>query len=240
MSRQIKALPFILAAASITICAYAAEPTITEEKPVGMYSSAAKRVSYSGETAQFSLDIFGELFPEICTSEPLERDDGSIEYELFYAEDISPYISCCLHESEGGYADEMSAWQEMAEDGESKLEIFTRTDLDGSEFSIVDLHFEYSEDNCTDIIIAEYPLNNGEWLNVSYGAEHLTMDSYRDDIYAMLETFSKAGDSVPKTTDEAESDSPNTGVGIPAAVIAAAVIAAAVMAASAGRKSRGK
>lgn len=239
MYKPFKALPFILAAGavSVQICvAYAAEPEITEEQPVGTYSMAAKRVNYTGEKAQFSLDIPSELNPQIVGGEPQEVGDGSTQWELFYAEDISPSIECCFHQSDGGYEAEMSGWQEMAGNPEEyNVEITSGNTLDGGEFSIVDIHFEYG-DRCDEVIIAEYPLDEGTWLNVSFGAEHSVMDGYRGDIYSMLETFSKEADTAPETAPKAagaDKSSPNTGVGIPAAALISAVGAAAVMTASA-------
>lgn len=240
MFRSFKALSAALFAAVLApvSSAFAAEPTITELQSVGTYSTAAKRVNYSGEMAQFSLDIPAELFPQITDDDTKAVGDGSVQWELFYAEDISPYIDCCFHQSEGGYEEEMSGWRELAEEGESGLEIFTRNDLNGCEFSVVDLHLGYSEENCTEIIIGEFPWGNDTWINISLGGEHSLMDEYREDIYAMFSTFSRAGESFTDAPDEAGKSTPETGVEIPVTAAFTAFGAAAVMAGT--RKSKRK
>ncbi len=236
MFRPLKALPFMIAALSVSVCAHAAEPEIITGEPYGAYSMAATRVNYTGEKAQFSLDIPAGLDPQISDGEPQEVGDGSTQWELFYAEDISPSIECCFHQSEGGYEAEMSGWREMANDPEKyNVEITDGITLDGGEFSIVDMHFEFG-DSCDEVIIAEYPLDEGTWLNVSLGGDHSELDGYREDIYSMLKTFSKEEDTAPEASPEAagaDRSSPNTGAGIPAAALISAVGAAAVMTACA-------
>ncbi len=188
MFRLFKALPFIIAAASISVCAHAAEPQIITGEPYGAYSMAATRVNYTGEKAQFSLDIPAEVILNIPGGEPQEADDGSTLWELFYAEDSSRYIQCGLHQSEGGYEAEISLWREMAADDKYMLEIFERSTLEGGEFYIVDI--DLPGDVLTEAIIGVYPLDGGAWLNISFGGTHSSFDGYREEIYAMLESFS--------------------------------------------------
>ncbi len=237
MFRPLKALPFMIAALSVSVCAHAAEPEIITGEPYGAYSMAATRVNYTGEKAQFSLDIPAEeVILNIPGGEPQEADDGSTQWELFYAENRTLYIDCCFHRKEGGYEAEMSGWREMANDPEKyNVEITDGITLDGGEFSIVDMHFEFG-DSCDEVIIAEYPLDEGTWLNVSLGGDHSELDGYREDIYSMLKTFSKGEGTAPEASPEAagaDRSSPNTGAGIPAAALISAVGAAAVMTACA-------
>lgn len=208
MFRPFKTLSAVILTAALSFTASgiafaeAPKPTITESDALGTYSTPAKRVSYTGELAQFSVDIPEGLSPAPSDGEAKEIGDGSTQWELFFAEDISPYISVCFHRNEGGYEGEMSVWRQSSEDGSLDLEIFTGTDLDGREYSYVDLYIGISEDDVTEVIIGEYPWGEDTWINISFGAQASVMDEYREDIFTMLGTFSRNAVSAPENDDE--------------------------------------
>ena len=208
MFRPFKTLSAVILTAALSFTASgiafaeAPKPTITESDALGTYSTPAKRVSYTGELAQFSVDIPEGLSPAPSEIEAKEIGDGSTQWELFFAEDISPYISVCFHRNEGGYEGEMSVWRQSSEDGSLDPEIFTGTDLDGREYSCVDLCIGISEEDVTEVIIGEYPWGEDTWINISFGAQSSVMDEYREDIFSMLGTFSRNAVSVPENEDQ--------------------------------------
>lgn len=243
MFRPFKVLPAVILTAAVTLTpvgiafAEAPSPTLTEADALGTYSTPAKRITYSGALAEFSVDIPDGLSPAPSDSEAKEVGDGSTQWELFYGEDSTLYIDCCFHQKEGGYAGEMSSWQQSLEDGSLDLDIFGGSDLDGTEYSVVDLRYVYSEDDGTQILIGEYPWDEDTWINISIGGSTADMDSLREDICVMLGTFSRnmQSDTTSGTTEQdgqpadAGENSPETGAAVPVTAAFAAGGAAVVL-----------
>ena len=208
MFRPFKALSAVILSTSVTLTtsgiAFAEAPstTLTEADALGTYSTPARRINYSGELAEFSVDIPDGLSPAPSNSEAKEVGDGSTQWELFYGEDSTLYIDCCLHQKEGGYAGEMSVWRQSLEDGSLDLDIFGGSDLDGTEYSVVDLRYAYSENDGTEILIGEYPLDEDTWVNISVGGSTADMSGLREDICVMLGSFSRNAVSVPDKHNE--------------------------------------
>lgn len=260
MIRLFNVLPAVILTAAVTLTpvgiafAEAPSPTLTEADALGTYSTLAKRVSYTGELAEFSVDIPDGLSTAPSDSEVKEVGDGSTQWELFYGEDSTLYIDCCFHQKEGGYAGEMSAWRQSLEDGSLDMDIFGGSDLDGTEYSVVDLRYAYSEDDGTEILIGEYPWGEDTWVNVSVSGSTADMNSLREDICVMLGTFSRnAGFSAgisddailaadeknsEEAADQIKVSNPTTAVAAPVTAAFAAVGAAAAMAVSAGKFKR--
>ena len=211
MFRPFKVLPAVILTAAVTLTpvgiafAEAPSPTLTEADALGTYSTPAKRITYSGALAEFSVDIPDGLSPAPSDSEAKEVGDGSTQWELFYGEDSTLYIDCCFHQKEGGYAGEMSTWRQSLEDGSLDLDIFGGSDLDGTEYSVVDLRYAYSEDDGTEILIGEYPLDEDTWINISIGGSTANMTGLREDICVMLGSFSRNIDHLAVNNDEAAS-----------------------------------
>ncbi len=197
MFRPFKTLSAVILTAAVTITpvgiafAEAPEHTLTESDAFGAYSTTAKRITYSGALAEFSVDIPDGLSPAPSDGEAKEVGDGSTQWELFYGEDSTLYIDCCFHRNEGGYAGEMSSWWQSLEDGLLDMDIFYGSDLDGTEYSVVDLRYVYSEDDGTEILIGEYPWDEDTWINISVGGSTADMSGLREDICVMLGTFSR-------------------------------------------------
>ena len=197
MFRPFKTLSAVILTAAVTLTASgiafaeAPDPTLTESDAFGAYSTTANRVSYKGEFAEFSVDIPAELAPALSDGAAKEIDDGSTQWELFYGEDSTLYIDCCFHKKEGGYAAEMSAWWQSLEDGSLDMDIFYGSDLDGTDYSVVDLRYVYSEDDGTEILIGEYPWDEDTWINISVGGSTADMSGLREDICVMLGSFSR-------------------------------------------------
>lgn len=197
MIRPFKVLSAVFLTAAVSFYsvgiafAETAQSAITESDSLGTYSTPAKRISYTGELAGFSVDIPTELSPAPSESEAKEVGDGSTQWELFYGEDSTLYIDCCFHRKDGGYDEEMSAWWQSLEDGSLDMDIFGGNDPDGNEYSVVDLRYVYSEDDGTEILIGEYPWGEDTWINISVGGSTADMSDLREDICVMLGTFSR-------------------------------------------------
>lgn len=252
MIRPFKVLSAVFLTAAVSFYsvgiafAETAQSTITESDSLGTYSTPAKRISYTGELAGFSVDIPTELSPAPSESEAKEVGDGSTQWELFYGEDSTLYIDCCFHRKDGGYDEEMSAWWQSLEDGSLDMDIFGGNDPDGNEYSVVDLRYVYSEDDGTEILIGEYPWGEDTWINISVGGSTADMDSLQEDICVMLGTFSRNMQS-DTTSGTAEQDKqpasvdetvPETGAAVPVTAAFAAGGAAVMMIATRRNKRK--
>lgn len=208
-------IPSIISAAIITLSV--AQPTFAEDsltlgKPFLEYSSETQRVNYIGEKAAFSVDIPMEPVPALSVSEPTEIGDGSTSWELFYGENEELYISCCFHRNEGGYDNEMAVWAES-----DSAEIIPVTNADFQSASVVD--FVIDDFEC---LIGEYKWDEDTWINITFGGSTENIAPVRDDLIAMLASFSRdvdtaltednAADNSAENAPETDKTSPDTGV----------------------------
>ncbi len=219
MTKTNKTFAALVAAAlslSPFCCAYAAEASLTESTASDSYDTGAKRISYSGDFTQFSLDIPEFLSPEISSAEPTQYEDGSTDWELFFCEWDSLYISSVYHQSKGTFANEVDQWIDFATiDEQSHVNVYTNKN--GTSCAVTDMHFGETDEECFEIIIGVYEIDENNWVNITFGATHNNLNEYREDINKMLTTF-----EYTNTTAESK-DSPDTGIEAP---IAAAAIAA--------------
>lgn len=233
MSKLHMTFAAVIAAAlslSTYCCAYAAEASLTESAASDSYGMAAKRISYNGDDAQFSVDIPEFLSPEISSAEPTQYDDGSTDWELFYCEQDSLYISSVYHQSKGTFTNEVNQWKDFATiDEQSHVNVYTNKN--GTSCAVTDMHFGETDEECFEIIIGVYQIDENNWINITLGAQHNDLNEYREDINRMLTTF-----EFDNISDTADTSSPNTGVEAP---IAAAIAAAgATLTLVASRKKR--
>lgn len=197
---------------------------------VGNYSFDALRLTYRGALTSFSVDLPADHCADLTISDGTFReiDDGTTEYELFYGESENGYVLSAYHEGENGYDGEIAAWGDM-----EGVTLYDGTDADGQPFCMVNM-------DILPMYIAEYPLEDGTWLNITVSFPEDQMESMRDDVYNMFGTFSRSTDNdinggvavgdTESTVPSNDKTSPKTGIEmLPLAVplFAAAVIAAA-------------
>lgn len=167
-----------VAAAAVSVGAFA---QVSEDSARGEYAFEAKRIAYSGELCAYGIDIPADAaFTDIAADEPTERGDN-LEWELWCAETETVMLSSAFHQGEGGVSGEIEAWRENGP--ELGTELITATDADGNEFAIA----EFQIDDLS-FLIGEYAWGDDTWVNVTACTRN--MSEMRDDLIAMLSTFS--------------------------------------------------
>lgn len=209
---------------------YAFASTLNTGAAAGEYSFEALRLNYSGEKTSFSVDLPADLCAEMILSDgtPIEVGDGTTGYDLFGGVSDSGYVSSAFHEGGNGYDGEIAAW-----DGVEGAALYDGTDADGQTFCMVRM-------DMLSAYLAEYPLEDGTWVNIMVSFPEEQMEAMYDDVYNMFGTFSRSADNdinggeavgdTESAVHENDKTSPKTGVEmLPLAVpaFAAAVIAAA-------------
>lgn len=220
MKHQSKISAVIISAAIFTgLSATAfAENALTFGDPTSGSSRETKRLTYTGEKAVFSVDIPAEYcgLLELSDGEPKEVDDGSTEWALFFGESETGYVSCAYHESEGGFEGEKSIWNEMED-----VQLFEGTDADGQPFCFAEMGlYGFSA------YIAEFPIGEDSWVNITLSFPESEMDAARDDVLTMMNTFTRDINAANTDEDVAQESVPDTGVEL--FPIAAPVAAAAM------------
>ena len=159
---------------------------------VGNYSFDALRLTYCGELTSFSVDLPADRCADMIPADgtPIEIGDGTTGYELFNGVSESEYVSGAFHEGGNGYDGEIAAWNSV--DG---AVLYDGTDADGQPFCMVRM-------DMLSAYLAEYPLEDGAWLNIMVSFPENQMESVRDDVYNMFGTFNR----------ETEQQSANNGV----------------------------
>ncbi|MGN1422839.1 MAG: hypothetical protein ACI4XA_05645 [Oscillospiraceae bacterium] len=230
-------IPAIISAAIITLSAAQsafAEDSLFYGKPLLEYSAEAQRLNYIGEMGVFSVDIPTEPVPEISVSEPQEVGDGSTSWELFYGSNEDIYISCCFHQNEGGYDNEMAVWAES-----DSVEIIPVTNADFQAASVVD--FVIDDLEC---LIGEYECGEDTWINITFGGNIEYIAPVRDELISMLTSFSRDADTFSNENNAAdnsegnppETDKASPDTGVEMLPIAVPVFAAAALFLSKKRK----
>ena len=215
-------IPAILSAAIISFSVAKpvfAENGLTFGKPFLQYSSETQRLKYIGEMAAFSLDIPAEPVPSLSASEPQENDDGSTSWELFYGTNEEIYISCCFHRNEGGYDNEMAVWTEI-----DSAKIIPITHADSQSASVVDFVIDDFES-----LIGEYKWGEDTWINITLGGDVEHIAPVRDELIAMLASFSSDVDFALTENNAPETDTTNPGTGVEMLPTAVPVFAAAAL-----------
>lgn len=179
-----------------------AEEALTVSEASASYGINAEKIEYSGEKAHFSLDIPSERWGEIGTSESEVRnkEDGSLEWDLFYGDSDSGYISCVFHQSDGGFQAEADSWAEM-----ENVPVYNCTDIDGQPFCVAELDlYGFTA------FIAEFPMGEDTWVNITMSFPEDEMDAVRDDINSMMSSFTR---NDAKNADETQKsgENPDTG-----------------------------
>lgn len=191
------------------------------------YCFNAERFTYSGDMAEFTVDlpVIGDYMPGDGSSR--EVGDGSVEWQLFNAEWELGSISCAFHRSETGFEGAAASWG-------SDIVLHSCTDSDGTVISVAELRIG---SYCS--YLAEIPWGDETWINITVSVDEEKMDDYRDDMLNMFGTFSRhaaESDMTPETVvsayavdiadnEDTPKDSPNTGAEFPAAVAALAAAA---------------
>lgn len=214
---------------TVSICAFA-EDVLNLGTAVGNYSFEALRLTYRGALTSFSVDLPADRCADMIPADgtPIEIGDGTTGYELFNGVSESEYVSGAFHEGGNGYDGEIAAWNSV--DG---AVLYDGTDADGQPFCMVRM-------DMLSAYLAEYPLEDGAWLNIMVSFPEDKMESMRDDVYNMFGTFSRSTDNdinggeavgdTESTVPSNDKTSPKTGIEmLPLAVplFAAAVIAVA-------------
>lgn len=158
----------------------------------GNYSFDALRINYSGEKTSFSVDLPADRCAEMILSDgtPIEVGDGTTGYDLFGGVSDSGYVSSAFHEGGNGYDGEIAAW-----DGVDGAVLYDGADADGQPFCMVRM-------DMLSAYLAEYPLEDGTWVNIMVSFPEEQMETMYDDVYNMFGTFSR----------ETEPQSANNGV----------------------------
>ena len=179
-----------IAACAVTAAAVSAGAfaQISEDSARGNYAYEAKRLAYSGELCAYGIDIPADAaITDVTADEPTERGDN-LEWELWYAETETVMLSSAFHQGEGGVGGEIDSWRETA--SELGTALIPATDADGNEFTIA----EFQIDDLS-FLIGEYAWGDDTWVNVTACTRN--MSEMRDDLIAMLSTFSGESEPLP-------------------------------------------
>ena len=179
-----------IAACAVTAAAVSAGAfaQISEDSARGNYAYEAKRLAYSGELCAYGIDIPADAaITDVTADEPTERG-GNLEWELWYAETETVMLSSAFHQGEGGVGGEIDSWRETA--SELGTALIPATDADGNEFTIA----EFQIDDLS-FLIGEYAWGDDTWVNVTACTRN--MSEMRDDLIAMLSTFSGEPEPLP-------------------------------------------
>lgn len=184
--KRIKMIVSSIISAAIVLsaapCVFA-ENALTGLDPLGSYSIEAERIEYTGEKTSFSVDIpFVSLDAiELSEGELVNNDDGSAECELFYGERENGYISCAFHQSDEGFEGEADSWSGMDD-----TILYKGVDSDGQPYCIAEMNlYGFSA------FIGEFPIDDNSWVNITLSFPESEMDSVRDDVTAMMSTFTR-------------------------------------------------
>lgn len=179
-----------------------AEEALTVSEASASYGINAEKIGYSGEKAHFSLDIPSGRWGEIGASESEVRnkEEGSLEWDLFYGDSESGYVSCVFHQSDGGFQAEAASWSEM-----ENVPVYNGTDIDGQPFCVAELDlYGFTA------FIAEFPMGEDTWVNITMSFPEDEMDTVRDDINSMMSSFARNNASRADETQKS-GENPNTG-----------------------------
>lgn len=198
-----------------------AENALTGSDPSGSYSIEAERIEYTGEKTSFSIDIpFVSLDAiELSDGELINNDDGSAECELFYGERENGYISCAFHQSEEGFEGEAYSWSGM-----ENTALYNGVSSDGQPYCIAEMNiYGFSA------FIGEFPVGDNSWVNITLSFPESKMDAVRDDIIAMMSTFTRIDYALSDNEAVGKNEvNPDTGnAAIPIAVSVLLIIASA-------------
>lgn len=201
----------VIGSASLLATGVAAQELSYSEASAA-YKFEAMRADYSCDLASFSVDLPAgyPLAPE--DAEEIVLSDGSLEWSLFFGEDVETgYISCAFHQSELGYDGEIEAIK-LIED----TPVYSGTDKDGKPYSVAEFRLEGFN-----AFIGVFPWENDTWINITVCMPPEDMDAYRDDVVAMFSTFDRP---------DSDKQSPDTGVEAPAVLAGVAVLSTAAVA----------
>lgn len=215
-------LPIISAAIILSAApSVSAENVLTKTDASGSYGIEAERIEYVGEKAAFGVDIPSERadVTELSESETAVKDDGSSECELFYGESENGYISCAFHQSSGGFESEADLWSET-----ENTTVYNGVSADGQPYCVAEMNtYGFSA------FIGEFPVGEDTWVNITMSFPESEMDAVRDDIIAMMGTFTRIND--PENADDTlKNENPDTGgSAMPTAVFALMIVSAAIV-----------
>ncbi len=200
-----------------------AENVLTESAASGSYGIEAKRIEYIGEKADFSVDIPSDRFDaiELSEGEIRNNDDGSLECDLFYGESENGYISCAFHQSDEGFEGEAASWS-----GTENTVLYTGISADGQPYCIAEMNmYGFSA------FIGEFPIGEDTWLNITLSFPESEMDAVRDDIKAMMNTFTGIDHSLGVNESGGNNDvNPDTGnAALPITVLVLFIITSAIV-----------
>lgn len=184
--KHIKMIISAIISAAIVLSAapcVSAENVLTVSAPSESYSIEAERIEYIGEKASFSVDIpsISSDVIELSEGELINHDDGSAECELFYGESENGYISCAFHQSDEGFKGEADSWSGM-----ENTVLYNGVSSDGQPYCIAEINmYGFSA------FIGEFPVGDNSWINITLSFPENEMDAVRDDVIAMMGTFTR-------------------------------------------------
>lgn len=204
--KRIKMIISAIISAAIVLsaapCVFA-ENVLTGSSPLGSYSIEAERIVYIGDKASFIVDIpYISLDSiELSDSELIYKEDGSAECELFYVESENGYISCTFHQSDQGFEGEADSWSGMDD-----TVLYKGVSSDGLPYCIAEMNlYGFSA------FIGEFPIDDNSWVNITLSFPESEMDAVRDDVTAMMSTFTRieSNDSASVGKNEVNPDTGN-------------------------------
>lgn len=164
------------------------------------YGVEAKKIEYIGEYAAFSVDIpsgYADVV-ELLDNEFINKDDGSLEGDVFYGESENGYISCAVHESDSGFEGEVETWNELED-----VSLYKGSDTDGQAYCVAEMN---TYGFCA--FVGEFPIGENTWVNITMSFPESEMDSVRDDINAMMSSFTRINNA---DNAEKSGENPDTG-----------------------------
>lgn len=206
-------------------CVYA-EDILSKSLTSGEYETKAQKVEYIGEKTSFSVDIPSERADviELLANEVSTGDDGALEWNIFYGESDNGYISCAFHKSDSGFKGEVENWSELED-----VSIYNGLDADGQSYCVAEMNmYGFSA------FIGEFPIDKDTWVNITISFPESEMDFVRDDINAMMGSFTR----INNNHAEKSSENPDTGESFLPIVVSILMITSAVTVINAVKKHR--
>ncbi len=158
-------------------------------------------------------------------NEIINKDDGSSECDVLYGESDTGYISCAFHKSDSGFEGEIKTWNELED-----VSLYKGSDNDGLTYCVAEMNMSGF---CA--FVGEFSISEDTWVNITMSFPESEMDSVRDDIIAMMSSFTRINNA---DNAEKSGENPDTGESSLLMIVLVLVINSFLIAFNAVKKHR--
>lgn len=226
MKKLCKLIAPIISVAMVILTApyVCAEGILNKYEASEKYGVEAKKIEYIGENVAFSVDIPSEYVDvvDLMDNEIINKDDGSSKCDVFYGESDTGYISCAFHKSDSGFEGEIKTWNELED-----VSLYKGSDNDGLTYCVAEMNMSGF---CA--FVGEFSIGEDTWVNITMSFPESEVDFVRDDINAMMSSFTRINNA------EKSGENPDTGESSLLMIVLVLVINSFLIAFNAVKKHR--